>query len=144
MQTNKRRSLTLSEPGSLSPDNIPATRKRSATSFFSSSGGGDPVKKLMKAVSKGDVTAIRRCFIKKEMPLATTDKLGRNGLHIGALHSQEKSIRLLLELGVDPVICDGQRWTPLHAACSVGHCDIAELFLSVYEQRQILCLLFFV
>lgn len=118
------------------------SRKRASTgiSLFRSV-NQDVVKKYMKTVAKGDLTTIRKYVNgKKDISVATVDKLGRNAIHIAALHSQEKTVRLLLELGVDPVHCDGQRWTPLHTACSVGHCDIAELLLSVYESRHILCL----
>ena len=94
--------------------------------------------KFRKAVIKGDVPLMRR-ILRKGGLLTYTDKLGRNWLHIAALHSQEKSFAFLLESGMDPALSDQQNWTPLHAACSVGHCDIADLLIDAYQRRRILC-----
>ena len=95
-------------------------------------------KKFLKAVSKGDVATIRKA-LKTSVAITDVYTSGRNALHIAALDGQEQSVRCLIELGMDPALNDDLQSTPLHAACSRGHCDIAELLLYAYESRNVLC-----
>ena len=105
---------------------------------LASSHGNVTPKKFMRAVTNGDVYTIRR-GLKRSISVTSMDPVGRNALHIAAIHSQEQSVRVLLDLGLDPALNDKQEWSPLHASCSVGHCEITELLIAAYEARQILC-----
>jgi ankyrin repeat protein len=106
------------------------------SSFFVPSSKKLNLQHFFKAAAKGDTALLRKYA--KSHSVNEKDTLGRTALHVAALHSQERSIRSLLALGVDPQASDSQNWTALHAACSVGNTEIVDILLDTFEERHCL------
>lgn len=53
-------------------------------------------------------------------------------MHLAAASGNGEAIRRLLNVGADPTAPNGEGYTPLYAAISHGHLDIARLILSLY------------
>ena len=113
-------------------------RSSSSSVLLDSTSVEKEAERFRKSLTKGDTRSMRKSLRKGGL-LTYTDKLGRNWLHLAATHSQYQSFRFLLEYRMDPCTQHQQKWTPLHAACSVGDSEIVELLIDAYRKRKLLC-----
>lgn len=59
--------------------------------------------------------------------LQSTDRNGRTGLHIAAMHGHFQMVEILLGQGAEINATDRNGWTPLHCAAKAGHLDVVKL-----------------
>lgn len=59
--------------------------------------------------------------------LQSTDRNGRTGLHIAAMHGHFQMVEILLGQGAEINATDRNGWTPLHCAAKAGHLEVVKL-----------------
>lgn len=59
--------------------------------------------------------------------LQSTDRHGRTGLHIAAMHGHFQMVEILLGQGAEINATDKNGWTPLHCAAKAGHLEVVKL-----------------
>ena len=59
-------------------------------------------------------------------PFQSTDKQGRNCLHVAANSGHFDMVQVLIGQGADPVVPDNDGWLPLHYAAHAGFLDVVK------------------
>lgn len=59
--------------------------------------------------------------------LQSSDRYGKTGLHIAAMHGHYQMVEILLGQGAEINAADKNGWTPLHCAAKAGHLDVVRL-----------------
>eukprot|EP00756_Hemistasia_phaeocysticola_P021407 Hpha_TRINITY_DN15773_c0_g2::TRINITY_DN15773_c0_g2_i1::g.38961::m.38961 len=100
---------------------------------------------LFQAASSGDVRAVAAWHERQQAPggpwVSVSERgpppLSRTALHQAALEGHAAAVALLLRLGADPSVCDGEGGTALHLAAEAGHSDAVAALLAHTGSKSI-------
>lgn len=89
----------------------------------------DPSVMLLEAAARNDVKEVHRLLLLNVNPDSTNED-GLTALHQCCIDDNEELMKLLLEFGADINAEDSEKWTPLHAAATCGHLNLARYLIN--------------